>query len=283
MIYVTDVAAILGLSAYDTAYDVWLRHQPDYTAPPSTLAKRMGSVMEAELVNEYVRTNNVDTAHVNVATSVSDWLKGAADAVVVTDGMRGLLEIKTTTSWAHRTWDPVPLHYWWQVQIYMHLLKTDWAKLCVYERDTDEYNEYPIEPEPELVADGLLRAKAWHERFILGAEVPERTDLPIQSTAGKQHHADAPLIEIYDELRGLDGVVKNAEPRIEELRNLIKEAMQDAEELYINGVLSATLRTSKTSRVDVKSLPEEIKKQYTITTPTHTLRLVKPKGQKIEI
>lgn len=127
----SDVAAILGISPWRTAWDVWAEKTSDPSWQPveETPAMRWGTLLEPLLIEEYERQTErtVVDRQLGVSHGTYPFLQGHLDGRVYG---HGILEVKTAHSakgWGEPGAPTVPEHYLAQVHLYLAL--TD-APLC---------------------------------------------------------------------------------------------------------------------------------------------------------
>lgn len=144
----SDVAAIMGLSPWKTPLELYLEKtgrdaQEDISDKPFV---RFGNLMEPEVGKVYRQEHPDRTVRrVNaICKSVArPWAQASLD-YEVKDGVWGVLEIKTARS-AQDWQDGVPAYYLTQVTHYLSVTGRPFADVCVFFRDTCEFETYRIE------------------------------------------------------------------------------------------------------------------------------------------
>lgn len=279
----SDVAAIMGLDSRRTPYQVWCekvgKELPDIGKPH---AMRRGNFLEAAVLRRYAK--EVQPAEiVPQVPHVADggWRRGNQDArIVMPDGKRRCLEIKTVNKHVHRAdwgdpWtDEVPDRALCQGLWYGNLDQSDlveWAVLVIPD-DPDEVlglsadevveasqlHIYQASRAPEVEASLIETAKAWWERHVLGAEPPEAQvdDVPLRwpgHVAGVTKPAADVMAKLvrYQRLGQIESTAKEAR---EELRGELLLYLQDAEALVgPNGDPLFTAKTQQRAAYSVKA------------------------------
>ncbi|EGO8425904.1 YqaJ viral recombinase family protein [Enterococcus faecalis] len=130
----SDVATILGLNQYKSAYQLWLEKtgQIELTETDSEPAY-WGTILEEVVAKEFqertgkkVRRRNQVFEH-----SLHPFLRANIDREVVREN--AILECKTANQFLAKEWagDEVPLSYLCQVQHYMNVLNKDYCYIAV--------------------------------------------------------------------------------------------------------------------------------------------------------
>lgn len=174
----SDVAAIMGLSPYRGAYEVWaekmgLVEAPDISDKP---AVTWGNVLEPVVGRHYAENHpDRDVRRLNaVCRSIArPWAQASLDYEVRDPGLGwGVLEIKTAGLRSAGHWeDGVPLFYQTQVAHYLSVTGRPFADVAVLIGGQD-YREYRImRDEGDIAAvDGAV--DAFWERVRTGEEPP---------------------------------------------------------------------------------------------------------------
>lgn len=175
----SDVAAIMGLSPWKTATQLWLektrRVEPeDISDKPHV---RFGNQMEP-LIRDWYHGEHPDRTvrRVNaICKSIErPWAQASLDYEVRDGGEWGILEMKTARSakdWA----DGVPDHYLTQVTHYMSVTGRRFADVAVFFRDSCEYRAYRVERDEEDVSAVVSAVDSfWHD-FVEADVMPAVT------------------------------------------------------------------------------------------------------------
>lgn len=137
----SDAAAILGVSPYKTAYQVWVDKLG--LLPGDALADKefiqWGNILEGPIAEEFARrTGRIVSRWIPGRSEQHpkyDWLRCTPDAVQTrtVDGLQvtGLLQIKTTNAFGLAEWrDGPPLAYQVQIQHEMEVMGAEWGTVC---------------------------------------------------------------------------------------------------------------------------------------------------------
>lgn len=215
----SEVAAILGLSPWESPFSLW--HRKAGNVPPPDMSDNepvyWGNQLEDVVRREFVKRHR-DTHYTRVETGVviADGHLLASPDAVVSRKVRGshfsanreVLEIKTARSgdeWGEAGTDQIPVHYRCQVQWYMGILALPVAHVAVLIAGS-EYREYTVAHDQDDF--DLMRDAA--DRFITslrdGIAPPIDAAFATHDTLRKLHpeinrgdHAELPA-DLADEL-----------------------------------------------------------------------------------
>ncbi len=231
----SDVAAILGVSPYKNAVDLWL----DKITPPredgrNWQAKARGTRMEPYIV-DMIREEHgitatrrgeryIDKELPFLASEIDfEYIDGAG---VVQNG-----EIKTVHPFKKKEWgeeltDSLPLHYVAQVQ---HGLGVTGRQVCkVFALIGDELKPYVVERDDELIEAMRARCSTfWNDYVIPKVQPPLDFQQP-----------DSALETLKRLYPGTDGTVIEANPMDEHWRRVMEEA-KDMAKHYDNIIAGA--------------------------------------------
>ncbi len=203
----SDAAAVLGISPWRTAVDVWLDKTGRKQPGEETEAMRIGTELEDFVARRYVERTGRQVQRYN--RMVKDGcLIGNFDRLVVPDGGKvashmgevrtdTLLECKTSG----REWeDGVPLHYQVQVQHYMGLVPclahADVACLFLGRK---HFETFRVERDDAVIRTMRERLAAWWAEYVEGDKMPPPTNeadcrlLWARSNPGKSVEATAEI------------------------------------------------------------------------------------------
>ncbi|MEF9602656.1 YqaJ viral recombinase family protein [Paracoccus sp. PXZ] len=298
----SDIAAILGLSKYKTAYDVWLDKRGEAPAEDDSDKPWLywGSVLEDVVAREYgqrtgskvQRVNaqlihpehdfavaNIDRAVVNPDIAGRVWWK---DGRLTTDR---ILECKTANGFAANLWgepgsDQVPESYLCQCQWYLGITGARYADVAVLIGGSD-YRTYTVEAMPDLFSDMMSEAEAFWKLVQDGVAPDPQTLADAQArwpqhVAGKTAVASISTVRAIEELDAIKQQAKALAEREEALKLQIMAEAQDAEILTDMGTPIATLKTQSATRIDAKALRADhpgIADLYSKTSSSRVLRI----------
>lgn len=147
----SEIAAVLGLSPYESRFSLWHRKQGLVPPVADTGPIEWGKRLEPAVRDKFRET------HPEMAFDAPDayihpthgWMVANPDDMATLDGTRLVVEYKTADSATSWEWGPsgkanaVPVHYLCQVRWYMAVTDVDEGRLGVLIGGND-YREYPI-------------------------------------------------------------------------------------------------------------------------------------------
>lgn len=177
----SDVAAIMGLSHYRSAYSVWAEKSGLYE--PEDIgdkpAVHWGNVLEPVVGGEYSQNHPERTVRrVNAVCRnlKRPWAQASLDYEVKDPALGwGVLEIKTAGAMRASDWEEgVPVYYQTQVAHYLSVTGRSFADVAVLIGGSD-YREYRIMRDAEDEAAVVGAVDAFWADNVLGGEPPEIT------------------------------------------------------------------------------------------------------------
>ena len=277
----SDVGAVLGLSKYRSAVDVWMEKTGKNVAVRDSLPLRFGQFAESFVASEYALSTGLSLASHDAAVIHPEYqyMHGHIDRfalngdlpLIDADGKITacrILECKTANPFAQSEWgeagsDQVPLSYLVQCVWYMMLTNIDRTDLAVLFGNAD-FRIYEITRDLELEQMVLERAITFWEDYVLKDIPPPASSesdyktLFGKSTLSKSIEAPAQTYELIKKLKSLNEQVEQYEAEISQIKLSIMGQMQDAEILTFDGQTLATWKSPKPSlRLDAKRLTEE--------------------------
>jgi putative phage-type endonuclease len=277
----SDIGAVLGLSKYRTAVDVWMEKTGKEIGVKDSLPLRFGQFAESFVASEYALATGLSLATHDAAMTHPqyEYMHGHIDRFVL-DGDTPLmgedghinasriLECKTANPFAQSDWgdpgsDQVPLSYLVQCVWYMMLTNIDRTDLAVLFGNAD-FRIYEITRDLELERMVLERAVSFWENHVLtdippaAASESDYKTLFGKSTVSKSVEAPAETCELIKKLKALNEQIDSYEQVVSSIKQSIMGQMQDAEVLTFHGQTLATWKAPKPSlRLDAKRLSEE--------------------------
>ena len=278
----SDIGAIVGLSPYRSAVDVWLDKVGRSDAPAREgIHLRFGHHLEPFVAKEYERVTGHTTtelprtlhhkihphlfAHVDRLVSKGGGAVTNSDGAVCTDT---LLECKTASAFMSDQWGPewtdqVPPAYIAQCAWYMAITGCSEAHLAVLLGNSD-FRVYRLLRDSELEAALMDAANNFWELNVLAEVPPEpisRLDvakLYPREEQGAVLEADESLLAQVRLLGRTQRLLKRLEGRSTQLCEQLTLRMQDAERICSQGRTLATWRASSPpQRLDVSRLRRE--------------------------
>ena len=270
----SEVAAVVGLSPWDTPFSLWLRKTGQAAQLEENVAMHLGSLLEPVVVQLWEE----QTGFKAVKSSAKDiiyqdperpWRKCTPDRIayeIGDDGKRKkvLLEIKTSRS----EFDPdnLPIHYVCQCQYQMHITGIHVCYLCWLASGLS-YGHVRIEYDAEF-AEFLVKKvdEFWNEN-VLGNKEPDCisvSDFAIKgSDPGTTIEADDDAFVQILSLRTINKALSKDEEEAEACKDAIKLYMGEKESITHDGQVLATWKTGargRTFRLKDKVIDELIEK-----------------------
>ena len=253
----TDAPAILGLSRYRTAIDVWQDKLGLSPERPQSAPMRWGLALEDAIAKAYVEETGRPVRKVGMrrAKHVRDFpMIGSIDRIargdpgtvwgVPTVGEPRVVEIKTARSsdgWAGRDeWRDlppekrVPADYYVQVQHYLEVVPADVADVAVLFSGSD-FRVIEIPRDPEFGADLREEEGAFWRDYVLAEVQPPVTAEDLDFLARKyptstddEKIATPEIAELVDRILELADQAKELDREKDGLRAKVEEFLGDA-------------------------------------------------------
>lgn len=280
----SDIAAVLGLSPWRTALDVW-RSKVEPVEEPAEPPEPMywGRVLEAVVASEYQRRTQQRVQRINqiLRRPGTPWAIATIDRAVITPGTRtrisrtgdltgaqGVLECKTAHASRLTDWgreddpDAIPVHHAAQGMWYCAVTGLPWCDFAVLVGG-QRFLVRRLERDEEVIRAMLERAEEFWRRHVL-----ERVPPPPQnskdvislfpSDTGETIEADEELLAAYNTARAAKAKIAEAEAEFEAAAERIKLALGERSALTLNGVPIVTWKTARpTRKTDWKAVCEE--------------------------
>ncbi|MFT3791564.1 MAG: YqaJ viral recombinase family protein [Rudaea sp.] len=257
----SDVAAILGMSKWKSALDVYLDKRGEAPEQPDNESMLWGRALEPVIRQQYAeRTGRVvlvPTAP--VVHPVHTFARANLDGV--TEGGR-LVEIKTARTaqdWGEPGTDEVPDAYALQVQHYLMVTRYEVADVAVLIGGSD-FRLYEVRADAELQAMLIEREAAFWD-CVQRSEPPAVTSFADaqrrwgRSARAGSIEADAEAVAAAKELQALRVQVDGLTERIDACKATITRALADrGDTLVADGKTIATWKLAKApARFDAKA------------------------------
>jgi putative phage-type endonuclease len=257
----SESAAILGLSRYKSALDVYIDKTKDTLAPrPDSAASKRGRRLEPIVLDMY--EEEYGPVHRGLPQITSDqhpFMFASLDAMRMDDGRP--VEAKTAGKYVAHEWgeegtDEIPTEYLIQVthqMIVKGAKSADVATLITL----DDFRRYPIERDNEL-ADMVIEGLRLFWKRVESPDPPEPTsgeevERLYRQSIVESVVADAATAQAFHELLEVRNALKPLEQREKKLMDAIKLFMRDRETLIIGNRTGCTWKTANGSRrMDVK-------------------------------
>ena len=294
----SDVAAIMGLSPWRTAYQVWAEKAG--LAEPEDISDRprveWGTRLEGEVAHKFSETHR-DLPSVTlpdgpevVTVMVSrsrPWAMATLDGFTTGgDGSNGVLEIKTAHYPTSKLWGEsgtgaggVPAHYLAQVNHYLSVTGWDRADVAVL-IDGWDYREYAFDCDPTDVAAVTGAVDRFWEDNVRAGVPPEVVGADAGALravhaepGGDYVDGDALALQMVEEWREAKGRARTAKSDADALEARLKAMIGDSRGLaFPEGRLTWT--RSESLRFDSAALREADPETYELyRVPTSTQRM----------
>lgn len=248
----SDVAAVLGLSEWQTPLDVYRQKMGVPHRIPKNLAyfgHKLESVIADWVSDEYPEIGTVEPGF--AARSLAwPWLTATPDRMV--NGRP--LEIKTASAFTKATWrDGVPLYYQAQVQCQLAVLGADAGWLAVL-HGGNEPDLFPVERDDEFIRQVLVpRTREFWEQHVL-AQVPpdplnsvEAAELwPGDENISVEGTED--LFDLWSEYGRMQAEVVETNQALDRIKLELQKAMRDATQLTYQGKVLFTWKPRRGSQ-----------------------------------
>ena len=281
----SDIAAILGVSKFKTALDVFLSKTTDQLEEENELFY-WGHALEKPIIDRFVMETGADVLRQpeTQRSTEHEFLLANADALILGENgePQGILEIKTSSAYKTKEWsaddgEAIPLEYSAQVQWYMGIFDVDFAYLAVL-IGGNQYRHYRIERDKELF--GMMRDRAvafWQNHVLTGTPpAPQNTEdllkLYPQDDGGSKE-ADSETLQAYNELCEIKKQIKALETKKEAAENILKEKIGEAAQMQHNGEKLFTWKTQSSNCFNSSAFKAEYPDLYKAFTQTTEYRV----------
>ena len=283
----SDIAAILGVSKFKTALDVYLSKT---TEQPEQKGEHLywGHALENPIIDRFIQDTGANVIRQPEMRRHPDyeWAIANADALITNgDTIEAILEIKTSSAFKSREWgaddtDEVPIEYIAQVQWYMWIYDVNEAYLAAL-IGGNQYRQYHITRDDELIAMLAEKAQAFWQNHVIPRIPPEPQDGAdaqklYPSDNGDTAEADSDTLTAYAELRELKAQEKELKAQIAAKEDLLKIKIGSYSAMQTNGNTLFTWKAQSSNRFDnsaFKNAHPDLYRQYTKTSETRVLRL----------
>jgi len=294
----SDVAAILGLSDYKTAVDVYLEKIGEKEPVKPNPKMIAGNMMEDIIASWWASENGFRIQRDNKIRIHPKYniFMGNIDRLIIDNGHgrgTGILECKNTTSFAFKQWENegLPKTHFCQTLYYMGLSGHKWGEVAVL---VDGWNlkSIPIEFDKEfieLMYEQLL--DFWYNHVMVHRPPLARDENDVKSLFKRVNNektldatSNETLIKACHSLAALKSELKKLESKEKSLEAEIKIAMMDSTILTAGEEILATWKQNKDGKkFDFQAFQEdhpEIFSKYVKPSPGVRVFLLKVKGDK---
>lgn len=248
----SEVAAILGLSPFETPFSLWLKKTKQILPEPENEAMLMGHLLEEVVAKRWEMETGEKVIKASAADIIYvhpeyDYMRATPDRIV--RGRKKLLECKTTLSQVDET-DP-PIYWVAQVIYQMYVTGIHDADLAwLVSGRFFGYAHIPYDPEfAEFIAERV--SHFWND-CVKGGKEPDLIsvgDYAIKgSTPGSSTEADSQAVADIKDLRRIRLSLAEKEQESESLKDKLKLYMGESESLTLNGKVLATWKSGTKNR-----------------------------------
>ena len=298
----SDIAAIIGVSPYATAYDVYQSKTQPVNEDSNEFAY-WGTVLEDIVAREFSKRSGLKIQNVNylMRHPTHRFAIANIDRAVVNRDIAGnvrykdgklttdqIVEIKTASEYVGKNWgdedsDEVPDQYQCQAQWYIGVTGVDVCHMAVL-IGGNKYRQYRIERNDDLI-DVLFEAAHdfWHNNVLAGIE-PDATTLQNAKDKYPRHNPDTTLdvepdsetAKVFEHYESLKAQEKEIKASLELAQTDLICQIQDNEALAIDGEVVATYKTQVSNRFNSsqfkKDMPE-LAEQYIKQSESRVMRV----------
>ena len=299
----SDIAAILGVSPYATAYDVYQSKTQPLSDEDMNEFAYWGTVLEDTVAREFSKRSGLKIQNVNylMRHPTHRFAIANIDRAVVNRDVSGnvrfkdgklttdqIVEIKTASEYVGKNWgnedsDEVPDQYQCQAQWYMGVTGVDVCHMAVL-IGGNKYRQYRIERNQDLI-DVLFETAHdfWHNHVLAGIE-PDATTLQNAKDKYPRHDPDTTLdvapdsetAKVFEHYESLKAQEKELKTAITAAQTDLICQIQNNETLAIDGEVVATYKTQVSNRFNSsqfkKDMPE-LAEQYIKQSESRVMRV----------
>jgi len=272
----SDCAAILGVSPWSTAYDVYLRKTPGYVPeelePEKAKVLRRGTRMEPYILQCVAEELDLEIVARGKRYIDRDdsFICAEIDAEFIDeDGTVQNMEIKTASQYTAKNWDDVPTYY--QAQAMHGLMVTGRQRvLFVVLIGSDDLRTFWLERDEEIIQYiREMENEFWYNNVIAKVAPEPKTAADVMKMFTKVVpggvEASFEVLQAVTKLKDLKAQEKNLKKAKEEVENEVKLAIGAYEALTFQGKVLATWKSSPANHFDTTALKEanpEIYEQF---------------------
>jgi len=277
----SDVAAILGINPYKTAYEVWEEKKHGIKTFDGNNATEWGQKLEPIIVDNCSQINKFDIGYRNdkFVSKVNPILGCHPDGISITPKPK-LIEAKTVSSKAYKNWqNELPLEYFCQVQHNMFCCDLEEAIFICLVLDDRYYFEINVNRDNDFIEKQNAYLTEWWNKYIVGDEIPIKivADYERQFPDQKIVEADESIFKIYQQLVEAKKEFTEAKEKKEALEDQLKLFIGENTDLMYGLNTLATWRTQVRVQIDTKKFKEELPETYLKYCKDNKIRVFLPK------
>jgi putative phage-type endonuclease len=272
----SDIAAVLGISPWKTAMDLWRDKITPRVEGPVNQPKKRGIRWESVVGEMLVERLQAEGHEVEIVASnrryqdaAHPFMASEIDFELRLDGTEAItnVELKTVHPFRMRDWgdsgsDDLPIHYTAQVMWGLGVTGRANGFLAAL-FGADELRTYPVAADAETIAAIRARGLAFWTDHVLAGIAPEPVNLEDLSKLFDKDGAGPPLLADEDlagkvlRIRAINAELKAREAEAEALEFDIKRAMRDCSEIVMpNGKKAVEWKQRTGAWLDETALKE---------------------------
>jgi putative phage-type endonuclease len=302
----SDAPAILGVSPWRSAFEVWLDKLGLAPKPEVTLAQREGTVLEPLILDEYCNRTGAKLVKPPLRWSEKHpWMLASIDAY--STNLKLIVEAKKSDWWGDAddpdyAWGPdgsdrIPIYYRYQVIHYMIVYEVWHADVAAW-LPHRTFRVYHLDYD-EALGNAIIEGERvfWHE-FVVPQVAPQPSALDSVTKALNRLYPEqqqpiiktsyGPVTALLSEYLVSHRERDEAENRVAAAKNQLKWLIADAEGLEVPGVGGVTWRKNKDGKqTDWRAVAlaagasEELIQQHTqIKAGARALKIAGKKGDE---
>lgn len=281
----SEVAAILGLNQYKTAFQVWQDKTGRAPNEQENAFMKFGSRAEKLVVEYWEEETGLKTAEcAHFSHPQYDFIMGTPDRVYSKDGKTGVLECKTSKLIITPD-DPRFINFFCQLQWYMGLVQASIGEVAILDRVNCEFARFEFEFNDDFYQEVLGKIVNFWENHVAKDVPPEPANYHDVEIMFKKHvngafvEAAPETLQVVERLKSVKEQIKELKDQEEELAGQIKMVLRDSEFLSYDGRPLVTWKAaSDSTRFDAdlfKKTHPDLYKQFQKTVPGSRRFLVK--------
>jgi len=263
----SDIAALVGMSKYNSPMTVYMDKIGEMPATEENEAMYWGNVLEEVVAKEFEKRSGLKVRKKNAIMQHPQYEMALANVDRLVVGKNEGLECKTTSAFLLNEWneEEVPPAYFLQCQWYMAVTSYQrWHLAVLIGGNTFKF--FTIDRDDELINVLLSKAKDFWNDHVLKHEPPifDGSDASSEllaymypeSTADEEIELSPDADKWLSELKKIKEQEKEIKKKKTEAENNIKAEMGTAEIGRVNGQ-TVTWKSVEANRIDTKALKKE--------------------------
>lgn len=303
----SDIAALMGVSEYNNAYDIYKsKVNPVLETKEENEAAEWGHLQEPIIAKQFELKTGLKTQNINFIMRHPDTSFAIAniDRAIVNPEIAGnvrfkdgrlttdeILEVKTASEYLASDWgdedtDEVPDQYQCQGQWYLYVTNAKRCYIAVL-IGGNKFRRYVVERNDDLIEVLVDVARTFWEDHVLAGVAPEPITLENAKDRWRKCNPDTTLdlsssdieaIALLARYKKLKRLSKKVEEATDEAQKNLICLIKANETLRIDEKVVVTYKASETNRLDSKEFKKDypdLAKQYIKTTTGRTMRVKK--------